>query len=127
MLSVRDLTISIGTPTESIDIVSAVSFEIERGEILGLVGESGCGKSMTSLAVMGLLDKGGPWVRTGRAELSGFDVINSQPYQRVEAGHPQQRGKFSGERAIWQRLQGNQHQQDLPAPGPAHQQQEQWK
>ena len=47
----------------------SVSFEIERGEILGLVGESGCGKSMTSLAVMGLLDKGGPWVRTGRAEI----------------------------------------------------------
>jgi oligopeptide/dipeptide ABC transporter ATP-binding protein len=87
MLRVRDLSISIGTPTESIDIVSSVSFEIERGEILGLVGESGCGKSMTSLAVMGLLDKGGPWVRTGRVELSGFDVINSQPYQRVETGH----------------------------------------
>jgi len=87
MLRVRDLSISIGPPAESIDIVSSVSFEIERGEILGLVGESGCGKSMTSLAVMGLLDKGGPWVRTGRVELSGFDVIKSQPYQRVEAGH----------------------------------------
>ncbi len=87
MLRVRDLSISIGTPTESLDIVSSVSFEIERGEILGLVGESGCGKSMTSLAVMGLLEKGGPWVRTGRVQLSGFDVINSQPYQRVEAGH----------------------------------------
>jgi oligopeptide/dipeptide ABC transporter ATP-binding protein len=87
MLRVRDLSISIGTLAESVDIVSSVSFEIERGEILGLVGESGCGKSMTSLAVMGLLDKGGPWVRTGRVELSGFDVINSQPYQRVEAGH----------------------------------------
>jgi oligopeptide/dipeptide ABC transporter ATP-binding protein len=87
MLRVRDLSISIGTPVEPIDIVSSVSFEIERGEILGLVGESGCGKSMTSLAVMGLLDKSGPWVRTGRVELSGFDVIKSQPYQRVESGH----------------------------------------
>jgi oligopeptide/dipeptide ABC transporter ATP-binding protein len=87
MLRVRDLSISIGTPAESIDIVSSVSFEIERGEILGLVGESGCGKSMTSLAVMGLLDRDGPWVRTGRVELSGFDVVKSQPYQRVEAGH----------------------------------------
>jgi len=87
MLRVRDLSISIGTPTDAIDIVSSVSFEIGRGEILGLVGESGCGKSMTSLAVMGLLDKSGPRVRTGRVELSGFDVIHSQPYQRVEAGH----------------------------------------
>ena len=87
MLGVRDLSISIGTPADSIDIVSSVSFEIARGEILGLVGESGCGKSMTSLAVMGLLDRGGPWVRTGRVELSGFDVIRSQPYQRVATGH----------------------------------------
>src|SRR3954465_2923262 len=87
MLRVRDLSISIGTPVEPIDIVSSVSFEIERGEILGLVGESGCGTSMTSLAVMGLLDKSGPWVRTGRVKFSGFDVIKSQPYQRVESGH----------------------------------------
>ncbi len=87
MLRVRDLSVSIGAPTDAIDIVSSVSFEIERGEILGLVGESGCGKSMTSLAVMGLLDRDGPWVRTGRVELSGFDVIKSQPYQRVAAGH----------------------------------------
>jgi peptide/nickel transport system ATP-binding protein len=87
MLRVHDLSISIGTPTNLTDIVSSVSFEIARGEILGLVGESGCGKSLTSLAVMGLLDRNGPWVRTGRVELAGFDVIKSQPYQRVEAGH----------------------------------------
>ncbi|MDO9413906.1 MAG: ABC transporter ATP-binding protein [Pseudolabrys sp.] len=87
MLRVSDLSISIGSPDNYIDIVSSVSFEIGRGEILGLVGESGCGKSMTSLAVMGLLAKGGPWVRTGRAELSGFDVIHAEPYERVEAGH----------------------------------------
>ncbi len=87
MLRVSDLSISIGAPDNYIDIVSSVSFEIGRGEILGLVGESGCGKSMTSLAVMGLLAKGGPWVRTGRAELAGYDVIHAQPYQRVETDH----------------------------------------
>jgi oligopeptide/dipeptide ABC transporter ATP-binding protein len=87
MLRVRDLSISIGTPSGFTDIVSGVSFEIGKGEILGLVGESGCGKSVTSLAIMGLLDRGGPWVRTGRVELAGFDVIHAQPYQRVEAGH----------------------------------------
>jgi oligopeptide/dipeptide ABC transporter ATP-binding protein len=87
MLRVSDLSISIGSPDSYVDIVSSVSFEIGRGEILGLVGESGCGKSMTSLAVMGLLAKGGPWVRTGRAELTGFDVLHAQPYQRVDASH----------------------------------------
>jgi oligopeptide/dipeptide ABC transporter ATP-binding protein len=87
MLRVSNLSVSIGTPADFIDIVSSVSFEIGKGEVLGLVGESGCGKSMTSLAVMGLLTKGGPWVRTGRAELSGFDVIHLPPYRRVESGH----------------------------------------
>jgi peptide/nickel transport system ATP-binding protein len=87
MLRVSDLSVSIGKPTDFVDIVSSVSFEIGKGEILGLVGESGCGKSMTSLAIMGLLAEGGPWIRTGRAELSGFDIIHSLPYQRVETGH----------------------------------------
>src|SRR3954468_17856994 len=87
MLTVSDLSGSIGTRADFTDIVSSVSFLIGKGEIVGLVGESGCGKSMTSLAVMGLLPEGGPWVRTGRAELAGFDVIHSPPYPRVEAGH----------------------------------------
>jgi len=87
MLYVSDLSVSIGTRADFTDIVSSVSFEIGKGEILGLVGESGCGKSMTSLAVMGLLPEGGPWVRTGRAELAGFDVIHLPPYRRVESGH----------------------------------------
>jgi oligopeptide/dipeptide ABC transporter ATP-binding protein len=87
MLRVSDLSVSIGRQTDFIDIVSSVSFAIGRGEILGLVGESGCGKSMTSLALMGLMSEGGPWVRSGRAELDGFEVIDKPPYRRVEAGH----------------------------------------
>jgi oligopeptide/dipeptide ABC transporter ATP-binding protein len=87
MLRVSDLSVSIGTAADFVDIVSSVSFEIGKGEILGLVGESGCGKSMTSLAVMGLLAEGGPWLRAGRAELAGFDVIHLPPYRRVESGH----------------------------------------
>jgi oligopeptide/dipeptide ABC transporter ATP-binding protein len=87
MLRVNDLSIAIGVRDKFIDIVSSVSFEIGKGEILGLVGESGCGKSLTSLAIMGLMAEGGPWVRTGRAELAGFDVTHLPPYRRVESGH----------------------------------------
>ena len=87
MLSVSDLSVSIGTSADFVDIVSSVSFEIGKGEVLELVGESGCGKSMTSLAVMGLLADGGPWLRTGCAKLEGFDVIRLPPYRRVEFGH----------------------------------------
>ena len=87
MLSVRDLTVSLGPETAPVDIVAGVSFELGKGEILGLVGESGCGKSMTSLAVMGLLPQPGPRIRAGRVLLEGCDVTQLQPWQRVEAGH----------------------------------------
>ena len=87
MLRVNDLSVSIGAKDDFVDIVSSVSLAIDKSEILGLVGESGCGKSMTSLAVMGLMAEDGPWVRTGRVELEGFDVTNLAPYQRVETGH----------------------------------------
>src|SRR5258708_39820306 len=99
MLTVSDLSVSIGTRTDFTDIVSSASFEIGKGEILGLVGESGCGKSMTSLAVMGLLPEGGHWVRTSRAELAGFDGIHSPPYRRVEPGHGGTAGIFRGARS----------------------------
>ena len=67
MLAVKDLIVSVGPDSDPIDIVSGVSFAIGKGEVLGLVGESGCGKSMTSLAIMGLLPEPGPRVRAGRS------------------------------------------------------------
>lgn len=55
VLSVRDLSVVFGRNNAFLKAVDAVSFDIGAGEILALVGESGCGKSVTSLAVMGLL------------------------------------------------------------------------
>jgi len=55
LLSVRDLSVSIG----NLRPVEDVSFDIRRGETLALLGESGCGKSMTALALMRLLPPGG--------------------------------------------------------------------
>ena len=55
LLSVRGLTASL--PGAGV-VVEAVSFDVQRGETLGLLGESGCGKTMTSLALIGLLPKG---------------------------------------------------------------------
>jgi peptide/nickel transport system ATP-binding protein len=54
LLEVEDLRVAFGNSTA----VDGVSFTVEEGKIVGLVGESGCGKSVTSLAVMGLLPKG---------------------------------------------------------------------
>ncbi|WP_049565249.1 dipeptide/oligopeptide/nickel ABC transporter permease/ATP-binding protein [Streptomyces sp. SBT349] len=58
VLSVRDLTIGFDRAHEGKDIVDGVSFDVRPGEVLGLVGESGCGKSLTALTVMGLQPRG---------------------------------------------------------------------
>jgi len=55
LLSIRDLTISFKYEKNSLKIVSGVNFEIQEAEVFGLVGESGCGKSLTALSIMGLL------------------------------------------------------------------------
>ena len=58
ILSVEDLSVSIGESGNRVTILKDVSFHLESGKTLGIVGESGCGKSMTALAVMGLLPEG---------------------------------------------------------------------
>ena len=54
MLDVEHLTISFADRHDGVDVVDDVSFSVRPGEVLGLIGESGCGKSLTSLAIMGL-------------------------------------------------------------------------
>ncbi|MFD9907693.1 dipeptide/oligopeptide/nickel ABC transporter permease/ATP-binding protein [Streptomyces sp. NPDC059063] len=58
VLDVRDLAIGFDARHEGVDIVDGISFQVRPGEVLGLVGESGCGKSLTALTVMGLHPKG---------------------------------------------------------------------
>lgn len=57
VLDVQNLRVDIDTPRGAVHAVRDISFQVRRGETLCLVGESGCGKSMTSLAVMGLLPR----------------------------------------------------------------------
>ncbi|GHI07872.1 ABC transporter [Streptomyces cellostaticus] len=58
VLTVENLAIGFPGRHRGVDIVDGVSFEVHPGEVLGLVGESGCGKSLTALTVMGLEPKG---------------------------------------------------------------------
>ncbi len=58
VLAVENLSIGFAERYRGVDIVDGISFEVHPGEVVGLVGESGCGKSLTALAVMGLTPKG---------------------------------------------------------------------
>jgi len=55
LLEVEDLHVEIPLTAGRLHAVRGVNFEVSRGEVLGIVGESGCGKSLTSLALMSLL------------------------------------------------------------------------
>jgi oligopeptide transport system ATP-binding protein len=71
---VEDLRVEFSTRRGTVHAVNGITFEISRGETLGIVGESGCGKSVTSLAILGLLARNGR-VADGRALFEGQDLI----------------------------------------------------
>ena len=74
LLEVRDLTVGIRGDHGVFNAVEEVGFTIGEGEALGLVGESGCGKSITALALMGLLPQPAARVLAGRILLDGKDL-----------------------------------------------------
>jgi peptide/nickel transport system permease protein len=87
LLSVRDLTIRFPQRYGDVPVVQSVSFDVRAGETLGLVGESGCGKSLTSLAIMGLLPRGAQV--TGRIEYGGRDILALPPRPRRAISGPE--------------------------------------
>ena len=82
VLDVRDLRVEFPTRTGVLTALAGVSLSIARGEILGVVGESGAGKSMTGLAILGLLEPPGR-ITAGESWLSG-DRIDTLPEREME-------------------------------------------
>jgi peptide/nickel transport system ATP-binding protein len=79
LLEVSELSVTFAHKGErEVRAVDGVSFSVDAGEVVGLVGESGCGKSVTALAIMGLLPRRG--VRTGgKAVLDGMNLLELDP------------------------------------------------
>jgi len=78
VLSVRDLRVEFATRRGVLTALDGVSFEINRGEVLGVVGESGAGKSVTGSAVIGLIDPPGR-IAGGEIRLNGERIDNLSP------------------------------------------------
>jgi len=78
VLSVRNLKVEFATRQGTLRAIDGISFDIARGEVLGVVGESGAGKSITGLAVIGLIDPPGR-IAGGEIHLSGFRIDDLAP------------------------------------------------
>src|SRR3954468_10382031 len=74
LLSVEDLRVEFWTQRGTVHAVNGISFDIAPGETLGIVGESGCGKSVTSLALLGILPRAGR-VPAGQAMCGERDLL----------------------------------------------------
>ncbi|MFE6666291.1 ABC transporter ATP-binding protein [Streptomyces sp. NPDC057697] len=82
VLRVRDLTVSFHGAERTVHAVDGVSYDLSPGEVLAVVGESGCGKSVTSMAVMGLLP---PTARIGGSiTLDGQELVGA-PERRLRS------------------------------------------
>ena len=88
LLTVEGLTTGFRTEKGPLRAVDNVGFNLDRGTIMGLVGESGCGKSVTALSVMRLLPKPAGFIEKGRIVFDGIDLLDLPPekMQRIRGG-----------------------------------------
>jgi len=76
LLEVRDLHTAFDTPAGTVNAVNGVSFDLERGKVLGIVGESGSGKSVTAYSIMQILEKNGKIV-SGSIKVDGQELVGA--------------------------------------------------
>jgi oligopeptide/dipeptide ABC transporter ATP-binding protein len=83
LVTVEDLVVNFHTLDGTVHALNGVSFEVRKGEILGLVGETGCGKTATSLAVLRLLPDNAEVVQ-GRIVFEGTDLLSKKGKEVAE-------------------------------------------
>ena len=105
LLSVQDLVVRFRTHEGTIYAVNGVSFELEAGRALGLVGESGCGKSVTNLAIIRLLPKPAGRIEGGAVMFDGLDLVDAVGGRHAGDPRPRHRDDLPGP-------------DDEPQPGP---------
>jgi len=75
LLEVTDIVVDFKTRAGKARVLDHVSLEVNEGEVLGIVGESGCGKSMTALSIMGLVPNPPGKVTSGSIKLNGQEMV----------------------------------------------------
>jgi peptide/nickel transport system ATP-binding protein len=85
LLEVHNLTIAVNQSGVWVDLVKGISFELVQGQALGIVGESGCGKSLTVQAIMRLLPQPDIKIRSGYILYQGVDImkLNSRQLNNI--------------------------------------------
>ena len=79
LLEVKNLRVELQTKDGIVPVIDDLSFDLDYGESLSFVGESGCGKSMTALALMGLLPEKVGRIASGSIKLEGRELANASP------------------------------------------------
>lgn len=79
LLKIRDLSVAFEVDEGEVQALDGVNLEVRQGQTLGLVGESGCGKSVTALSVMRLLPKPMGKILTGSISFEGKDLLKLSP------------------------------------------------
>ncbi|MCG6887807.1 MAG: ABC transporter ATP-binding protein [Proteobacteria bacterium] len=81
LLCVRDLQVHFGSPAQPVRAVDGVSFDIRRGESFALLGESGCGKSVTALSILQLVPAPAGRIAGGEVWFDGTDLLGQSELQ----------------------------------------------
>lgn len=81
VLNVEELTVEYRTDTEVVHAVNGMSFSVEKGETIGLVGETGAGKTTAAMAILGLLPERTGRVPGGKVEFQGRDLLELKEWE----------------------------------------------
>ena len=83
VLEVKDLVVHYVLGTGTVEAVNDISFSLKKGKALGLVGETGAGKTSTALAIMNLVPNPPGVIESGSVDVCGHDMLNLKPRQLV--------------------------------------------
>lgn len=100
LLEVRNLTVHYETDEGICEAVNDISFDIHPGEILGVVGETGAGKTTIALSIMGLLPKPPAHVISGSIKIEGNEMLSENRRQRDFSILPVKK-RENGTKNVW--------------------------